>query len=469
MLNTIIGAVNDVLWGQWQLLIFLLVGAGFWFTYKLGVVQIRQFGHMFALMKNSRQSDASGISSFQALCTSLSARVGTGNLAGVALAISVGGPGAIFWMWVIALLGMATGYAESLLAQVYKVRDRQKEYRGGPAYYIQQGLGSRWLSVTFALCIFIGYGLFFSAVQANTISDAWNYAYQVPTQYSGLVITVLAGLIIMGGLRSIARFAEIVVPFMGIAYLLAALCIVAINISLVPDMLVNIVSSAFGLQEAGGGAMGAAIQAGIQRGLYSNEAGSGSAPQAAASATPTPNHPATQSYVQMLGVFFDTIILCTCTAIIILLAGGGAMNGEVEGIRLTQAAMESHIGDYGIHFVTIAISFFAFTSVVANYAYAESNLRIFGLDNKFGRSAYTLAYFAMVWWGTSASLAEVWNGGDMALGLMTVVNICALILLTPTIIAVSQDYIVKRQQGLSIDFKISDCKIQGRPLHDIWR
>ena len=468
MLNTIIGAVNNILWGKWQLLLYLLVIVGLWFSYRLGAIQLRQFGHMFALMKNSRRSDASGISSFQALCTSLSARVGAGNLAGVALAISVGGPGAIFWMWVIALLGMATGFAESLLAQVYKVRDRHKEFRGGPAYYIQQGLGYRWLSILFAVCIFMGYGLFFSALQANTIADAWNYAYQVPTHYAGLVMAVLAGLIIIGGLRSIARFAELVVPFMGIAYVLIAVVLIAINISLVPEMLLKIVRSAFGLQEAGAGALGAAIQAGIQRGLYSNEAGAGSAPQAAASATPTPNHPATQGYVQMLGVFFDTIVLCTCTAILILLAGG-ATSGEVAGIRLTQTAMETHLGDYGIHFVTIAISFFAFTSVVANYAYAESNLRIFGMDNKLGRIAYTVAYMAMVIWGTNAGLAEVWNAGDMALGLMTLVNVSALILLTPTIVAVSKDYARKRKNGLTIDFKIDDCKIQGQTRDDIWR
>jgi len=469
MLNTVIGAVNDVLWGQWQLLIYLLVIAGLFFTYRLGAIQIKQFGHMFALMKNSRQSDASGISSFQALCTSLSARVGSGNLAGVALAISVGGPGAVFWMWMIAILGMATGFAESLLAQVYKVRDSHKEFRGGPAYYIQQGLGYRWMSVLFAICIFMGYGLFFSALQANTIADAWGYAYEVPKFYSGLLIAGVAGLIIIGGLRSIARFAELVVPFMGIAYVLTALVLVTMNISLVPDVLYKIISSAFGLQEAGAGALGAAIQAGIQRGLYSNEAGSGSAPQAAASASPTPNHPATQGYVQMLGVFFDTIVLCTCTAIIILLAGG-VTSSEPEGIRLTQTAMETHLGGYGIHFVTIAISLFAFTSVVANYAYAESNLRIFGLDNRFGRSAYTVAYMAMVIWGTNAGLAEVWNAGDMALGLMTVVNICALILLSPTIVAVSKDYAVKRNKGVTIDFKLEDCKIQGQTRDDdIWR
>lgn len=467
MINEIIGFVNEVLWGRWQVLIYLLVLAGIWFTVKLGALQIRHFGHMFSLIRNSGKSDSSGISSFQALCTSLSARVGTGNLAGVAMAISLGGAGAVFWMWVIALLGMATGFAESLLAQVYKVRDSNNEFRGGPAYYIQQGLNSRWLAVLFSICLFLGYGLFFSAMQANTITDALNYAYDIPVRTSGWIITIVAGLIVMGGLRAIARFAEIIVPFMGVAYIITALGVTAMNISLVPDMLYNIITSAFGLQEAGAGALGAAIKNGIQRGLYSNEAGSGSAPHAAASASPNPNHPASQGYIQMLGVFFDTLVLCTCTAIIILLAGG-TPSGEMEGIRLTQNAMSVHIGDYGVYFISIAITLFAFTSVVANYAYAESNLRVFKMDNKIGRWAYTLAYLAMVLWGSGASLKEVWAAADMALGLMTVVNVTALILLTPTIVAVSKDYFNKRDNGLDMSFKNGDCDIQGQNEKGIW-
>jgi AGCS family alanine or glycine:cation symporter len=467
VISEVIGAVNEVLWGRWQLLIYILVLVGLWFTFKLGALQLRHFGHMFSLIRSSGKADASGISSFQALCTSLSARVGTGNLAGVAMAISLGGAGAIFWMWVIAILGMATGFAESLLAQVYKVRDSKNEFRGGPAYYIQQGLGSRWLAVLFSVCLFLGYGLFFSAMQANTISDALNYAYDVPVKTSGWIITIAAGLIVVGGLRAIARFAEIIVPVMGVAYVVTAVGVTLMNISLVPEMLTNIVTSAFGLQEAGAGALGAAIKNGIQRGLYSNEAGSGSAPHAAASASPHPNHPASQGYIQMLGVFFDTLILCTCTAIIILLAGG-TPSGEMEGIRLTQNAMSVHIGDYGIYFVSIAITLFAFTSVVANYAYAESNLRVFNLDNKFGHTAYTVAYLAMVLWGSGASLEAVWAAADMALGLMTVVNVTALVLLTPTIVAVSKDYFHKRDNGLDMQFKKGDCKIQGQSEKGIW-
>ncbi len=466
-LEPVIGFINNVLWGEYSILIAMLVIAGLWFSIALGGVQFKHFRHMFSLIGNSMQSDKNGISSFQALCTSLSARVGTGNLAGVAMAISVGGAGAVFWMWIIALLGMATGFAESLLAQVYKVRDTKKEFRGGPAYYIQQGLGIRWLAVLFSICLFLGYGLFFSAMQANTISDALNNAYQIPTHYSGIVITLVAGAIVIGGLRTIARFAELVVPVMGLAYVLTALIITFYNISAVPDMIATIVSSAFGLQEAGAGALGAALKAGIQRGLYSNEAGSGSAPHAAASASPKPNHPATQGYIQMLGVFFDTIILCTCTAIIILLAGDYSSEGAT-GIRLTQDAMNTHMGSTGLHFVSIAITVFAFTSVVANFAYAQSNLRIFGADTKLGNSAYIIIYLGMVFWGSSATLEIVWSAADMALGLMTLVNVTALALLTPTIVSVSRDYFSKYERGDEMHFRKGDCTIQGKTEDNIW-
>lgn len=376
MLDQVISAANEILWGKWQVLIVLLVIAGVWFTIKLKAIQIRHFFHMFHLMRRSLKSSRDGISSFQALCTSLSARVGTGNLVGVAIAIALGGAGAVFWMWVIAILGMATGFAESLLAQVYKVRNNQNEFRGGPAYYIQQGLGNRFPAVVFAVCIFMGYGLFFSAFQTNNIASALNHSYDFDKNNVGLVVLFVAGIIVLGGLRSVARFAEWAVPFMGIAYVLTALLITLVNIQMVPGVLADIVLSAFGLQEAGSGALGAAIKNGIQRGLFSNEAGAGSAPHAAAGADPDPDHPAVQGYIQMLGVFFDTIILCTCTAVIILLSGFSGMDGNNSGIQITQAAMQHHIGVYGGHFVAIVLTLFAFTSVVANFAYAQSTVWI---------------------------------------------------------------------------------------------
>lgn len=467
MITEFVSLVNNILWGDGQVLIIMLLACGIWFTVKLGGVQLRHFTHMFALLKGSTSSTKEGISSFQALCTSLSARVGTGNLAGVAVAISLGGSGAIFWMWMIALLGMATGFAESVLGQLYKVRDENGEFRGGPAYYIKQGLNKTWLAVAFSLCLFFGYGFVFSAVQANTITDALNNAYAFPSAYSGVVIIALAALIVVGGLRGIARFAEYVVPFMGIGYVLVALAITFMNISELPAMLLDIVKSAFGLQEAGAGALGAAIKNGIQRGLYSNEAGSGSVPHAAASAVPNPNHPVSQGYIQMLGVFLDTMILCTSTAFIILLAGG-SNSEQMEGIRLTQDAMSSHLGDGGTDFVAAAISLFAFTSVVANYAYGESNLHMFKLDNRAGRAAYTIGYLGMIYWGAQAALPQVWAMADMALGLMTVINIIAIVWMTPTIVSISKDYFKKKDSGETIEYKAGDCEIQGKSEDGVW-
>ena len=467
MINEFVSLVNNILWGDGQVLIIMLLACGIWFTVKLGGVQLRHFGHMFSLLKGSNTSTKDGISSFQALCTSLSARVGTGNLAGVAVAISLGGAGAIFWMWMIALLGMATGFAESVLGQLYKVRDENGEFRGGPAYYIKQGLNKTWLAVAFSLCLFFGYGFVFSAVQANTITDALNNAYSFPTEYVGLAIIAMAALIVVGGLKSIARFAEFVVPFMGIGYVLVALAITFINISELPAMLLDIVKSAFGLQEAGAGALGAAIKNGIQRGLYSNEAGSGSVPHAAASAVPNPNHPVSQGYIQMLGVFLDTLVLCTSTAFIILLAGGSSSD-QMEGIRLTQDAMSSHLGEGGTDFVAAAISLFAFTSVVANYAYGESNLHMFKLDNKIGRAVYTIGYLGMIYWGAQAALPQVWAMADMALGLMTVINIIAIVWMTPTIVSISKDYFKKKDSGANMEYKAGDCEIQGKSEEGIW-
>ncbi|OHU90241.1 MULTISPECIES: alanine/glycine:cation symporter family protein [Pseudoalteromonas] len=467
MVSEVIGSVNALLWGEGQLLIYILLFAGVWFSTRLGLIQLRQFTHMFTLLKGSSQASDQEVSSFQALCTGLSARVGTGNLAGVAVAISLGGSGAIFWMWVIALLGMATGFAESVLGQVYKVRDSQGEFRGGPAYYIQLGLNKRWLAVVFAMCLFLGYGFSFSAMQTNTITDALSFAFDVPPLYSGIVITVLAGSIIMGGFKAIARFAERVVPVMGIVFVSAAVLITLINYAEVPAMIKDIILSAFGLQEAGAGAMGAAIKNGIQRGLYSNEAGAGSVPHASGAASPVPNHPVTQGYIQMLGVFFDTIVLCSCTAVIILLADVD-ISGEMEGIRLTQSAMTAHLAQGGVYFVAAAITLFAFTSVVANFAYAESNLHLFKLDNKLGRSIYTAMYLGMMLWGATATLKEVWSLADMALGLMTLVNIFAIIQLTPTVVALSKDYHDQRKQAKEPEFDPALVKVQGRCEPGVW-
>ena len=464
-LGSVVGAINAVLWDS--LLIYLLVAAGLWFTIRLGFPQFRLFRHMFAVMKGSTQSSAVGISPFQALATSLAARVGTGNLAGVAVAITLGGPGAIFWMWMIALLGMATGFVESALAQLYKVKDINGEYRGGPAYYIQMGLNKRWLAVTFSLCLLFGYGFVFSAVQANTISDALHNAYAIEPLYSGVIMTLVAGMIVMGGMRTIARFAELAVPVMGVAYVAMTVFIVLANIAEVPALLALIFKSAFGIDQAAGGFLGAVIN-GIKRGLYSNEAGSGSAPHAAAAAMPNPNHPVSQGLVQMLGVFVDTILICSCTALVILLAGASPVEGTA-GIRITQNAMVSHIGPWGMDFIAIAIVFFSFTSVVANFAYAESNLHVFKLDHRAGHMGLIICYLAMVLWGAQAPVPTVWNMADMALGLMTVVNITAIILLTPTVVMLLNDYQQQRDSGQLPRFTLAaQHRYQGEIEPGVW-
>lgn len=461
----LVTSINNVLWGQ--ILVYLLLIAGLWFSFRLKFIQLGGFRHMFSLLKTSRATDASGISSFQALCTSLSARVGTGNLAGVAIAISLGGPGAVFWMWVIAFWGMATAFAESLLAQVYKVRDANGEYRGGPAYYIQQGLGSKALATTFSVFLLFGYTLVFNATQANTIADALNHSYQIPVLYSGIIVTLVAGIIVLGGLRSVARFSEWVVPVMATLFLFTALFITLLNLPKVPGLLWEIIRSAFGFQEVVGATFAAAVQNGIKRGLYSNEAGAGSVPQAAAAASPKPNHPATQGYIQMLGVFIDTIIICTCTALVIMLAGD-YLGLEMTGIRMTQDAMSTHLGAFGEHFVALAITLFAFTSIVGNYAYAESNLHFFKLDNVFGRAMFTSIFLVMTLLGTQAELKLVWAMADMAFGLMAVINVVAIMLLTPTVCAVGKHYLQMRSRREEPIFNKGDVPVQGNTEAGIW-
>lgn len=372
----VINYLNDILWGA--VLIYLLLGVGIYFTVRLGLIQFRHFGHMFSVLKLGHRRDSAGISSFQALCTGLAARVGTGNLAGVAVAIYLGGPGAIFWMWMTALIGMATAFAESSLAQLYKVKDAEGRYRGGPAYYMEKGLGLRWMGVLFSIFLIIAFGLVFNAVQANSISHALHTAFAVPNWLTGLVLVLMSGLIIFGGIRAIARFSELVVPYMALAYLLVAAVVVFMNLGKVPDVLMLVFRSALGLEQAGAGALGYAISQGmmngIKRGLFSNEAGMGSAPNTAATAVPFPPHPASQGYAQMLGVFLDTLVICTSTAAIILLSDQFAPDNGLTGIALTQKALSSQIGNIGFIFIAVAVFFFAFTSIVANYAYAENNL-----------------------------------------------------------------------------------------------
>lgn len=431
-----VGAINGYLWGS--VLIYLLTGCGIWFTIRLKGLQFTKFTHMFVILKSSRRADAHGISSFQALCTSLAARVGTGNLMGVAVAISLGGAGAVFWMWLIALVGMATAFAESALGQLYKEKDANGQFRGGPAYYMSKGIGSKKLAITFSLCLFFGYGFVFSSVQANSITNAFYGSFGIAPLTSGIVITILAAFIILGGLKNIARFAELIVPFMGVAYVVVCLYVIGINITAIPAIIADIFASAFGLKEAGSGLVGAAIVQGVKRGLYSNEAGMGSSPNAAAAAVPYPPHPVSQGYIQMLAVFFDTIIICTCTALLILLFKSDG--SELQGIQLTQQALVFQVGDWGSEFISLAIFFFGFTSIVANFAYAENNLKYLRLDNLFGHWFLRIGFLVMLVFGSVASLPEVIALADLSTGLMTVVNVSALFLLTKVVVSITKNY-----------------------------
>jgi AGCS family alanine or glycine:cation symporter len=461
-----VGTINGYLWGS--ILIYLLSGCGIWFTLRLKGLQFTHFFHMFTLLKKSRSSSAEGISSFQALCTSLAARVGTGNLMGVAVAITLGGAGAVFWMWLIALVGMATAFAESTLGQLYKEKDDQGNFRGGPAYYMRKGLNSKTLAITFSLCLFFGYGFVFSSVQANSITSAFNGSYGIDQLTTGMVITVLAAFIIFGGLKKIARFAEITVPFMGVAYLLVCLYVIGMNITLIPNIISDIFASALGLREAGSGIVGAAIVQGVKRGLYSNEAGMGSAPNVAAAAAPNPPHPVAQGYIQMLAVFFDTIVICSCTAFLILLFKD--TGSQAQGIQLTQQALAFQVGDWGSDFITIAIMLFAFTSIVGNFAYAENNLKYLNLDNLYGHAFLKVGFLAMLVFGSVATLPEVIALADLSTGLMTVFNVISLFLLTKAISTVTKDYHLQKMQGKIPTYCPSDAEHKSLNLtQGIWQ
>ncbi|XEV12852.1 alanine/glycine:cation symporter family protein [Vibrio alginolyticus] len=470
-MTDLINLMNDLLWGS--ILVYLLVGVGIYFTVRLGFIQFRHFGHMFSVLKNSRKADKAGISSFQALCTSLAARVGTGNMAGVAVALTAGGPGAIFWMWLIAMLGMATSFAESTLAQLYKTKDDDGNYRGGPAYYMER-LGMRWMGVLFSVFLIIAFGLVFNAVQANSIANAMSNAFGWNNLYVGIAVVLLSAIVIFGGIKRIARVAEMIVPIMALLYLALALFIMFSNLEKLPDVLMLIFKSAFGLQEAAAGGLGYAIaQAminGIKRGLFSNEAGMGSAPNAAASATPYPPHPASQGYVQMLGVFMDTIVICSATVAIILMSGeyvGQAT--EVTGIELTQRALSSQVGDWGGIFVAVAIFFFAFTSIIANYSYAETNLIFLEHNHKAGLSIFRVIVLGMVMFGALASLPVVWSLADVSMGLMAIVNLVAIILLSGIVIKLAKDYNRQLGEGKVPTFDANDFpELKSQLEEGIW-
>ncbi|MBD8071515.1 alanine/glycine:cation symporter family protein [Bacillus sp. PS06] len=454
-MEKIIEQINGVIWGPG--LIYLCLGVGLYFTIATRFLQIRHMKDIGKLMFQ-KNSSSEGISSFQALTMALSGRVGTGNIAGVATAIAAGGPGAVFWMWLIAFLGAGSAFIEAALGQVYKTK-QDGQFRGGPAYYIEKGLNIKWYAVLFAVVTVIATGALLPGVQANSIATSIDNAFGIPPWVTASIIVLFLAIIILGGVKRIARVAEFVVPFMAIGYILVAFIIIGLNISQLPEIISLIFSSAFGANAAFGGILGAAISWGVKRGIYSNEAGQGTAPHAAAAANVS--HPAKQGIVQAFSVYIDTLFICSATAFMILITGmyNVAPDGQEPivtnladmkpGPGYTQEAIESTLPGFGAPFVAIALLFFAFTTIMAYYYMAETNLAYINGKVKRIWSEYLLKFvlLGMVFYGSVKTADLAWGLGDIGVGSMAWLNIIAIVLLTKPALKILKDYEAQKKAG----------------------
>ncbi len=462
ILTSVVNALNTYIWAG---LVYILFGAGLYFTFASRFVQIRLFGQSIKRMIVGKRGSDDAISPFQAFATGLASRVGTGNVAGVAIAIAVGGPGAIFWMWLTALIGMSSAFVESSVAQLYKVQDPDGSFRGGPAYYITKGLGQKWLGVAFSLSLILAFGFVFNAVQANTITgsviQAWFSDGTISkdlatnlTRLIGVFLVILTAVVIFGGIKRVASFAERIVPTMALLYLGVAIYIILANITKVPEVFSLIITDAFNFNSAAGGLFGAlsvAMINGIKRGLFSNEAGMGSAPNAAAASDAY--HPANQGLIQMLGVFVDTIVVCSCTAFIILVSG--VYEGAKEkGAALTQLALENGIGQYGSGFLAVLLFMFCFSSIVGNYAYAESNVQ-FIKNNPIVLNIFRFMVLGMVYFGAVQKVGLVWDMADASMGIMALINLVSIIILAPTAMLLLRDFEEQIKAGKKPVFDIN--------------
>lgn len=441
------------------ILIILLIAAGLYFTFRTKFVQITLLKDGFKQLLAKKDGKEGGISSFQSLMISTASRVGTGNIAGVAVAITIGGPGAVFWMWLIALIGAASAFVESTLAQVYKEKDGES-FRGGPAYYIEKALKARWLGIIFAILLILCFAFGFNALQSFNIADSLK-AF-IPTGIDsttinfmiGATLAVLTGLIIFGGIHRIGVISSVVVPIMAALYIALGLFVIVKNISMVPGVIGDIFSQAFSFQAGAGGAAGAAIMYGVKRGLFSNEAGMGSSPNAAAVADVS--HPVKQGLAQVISVFIDTLLICTATAVFILLA----KDATGEGIGRVQSAFQLEFGHVGIFFITAAILLFAFTSIIGNYSYAESNFKFVFENNKLGLIVFRLLCLVPLVLGAMSNLQLAWNLADILMGLMALVNIIAIVLLGKVAFKCLEDYRKQKREGKDPVFKAKELGIK---------
>ena len=465
-LNSIIGQINNILWSY--VLIALLILSGLFYTIRTGFAQGRLLGDMVALitgklssLRDGEKKVAGQVTGFQAFCIAVASHVGTGNLAGVAIAVAVGGPGALFWMWVIALLGGATSLIENTLAQTYKVKEGNG-FRGGPSYYMEKALGQKTLGYIFSVIVIVTFAFVFNTVQANTIAQAFETTFSMSSAVAGIILAALTALIIFGGLNRIANVVSFMVPIMAIGYVVVALYVLVVNAVHIPRLFMDIIEAAFGLKQVVGGTIGAAMLQGIKRGLYSNEAGMGSAPNAAA--TSNVSHPVKQGLLQAFGVFVDTILICSATGFIVLLYPEYNTIGE-KGIKLTQLALSHSVGAWGAGFITLCIFLFAFSSLVGNYYYGEANLE-FLTKSKTSMLVFRVLTVACVYLGSVASLGLVWDIADVSMGIMALMNIVVIAILSPKAVAIINDYIKQRKEGKNPVFRAKD--IPGLKNTECW-
>lgn len=440
LLHSIVSLTNDFLWSK--LLIIMLVSFGLYFTFKSKFVQFRMLKEMVRVLMEGRTGSKDSISPFQAFCIGMAARVGTGNITGIAIAIALGGPGAVFWMWIISIISSASSFIESTLAQVYKVKDNDG-FRGGPSYYMEKGLNKRWMGVLFSILITLSFGLVFNSVQSNTVSIAFENAFGTDRLTLGIIMALIFSAIIFGGVKSIAKIAEYKVMLLAVLYLGIAIFVIATNITKMPEVLSLIVKNAFGFEQAVGGSLGAALMHGVKRGLFSNEAGMGSAPNVAATATTS--HPVKQGLIQAFGVLTDTLIICTSTAFIILLSDA-YKQPELNGIALTQAALSEHVGSWASGCLAIFIFLFGFGALIGNYYYGETNIR-FLHKSKAWLMLYRISVIAMIIFGSIAKIQLVWDLADLFMGFMVIVNLIAILLLSKVAFAALTDYMKQKKAG----------------------
>ncbi|MEO1135766.1 MAG: alanine/glycine:cation symporter family protein [Pseudomonadota bacterium] len=444
-----IADLNALLWGK--VLIFVLIPVGLWFTIRSRFAQFRYFAAMFSIFGEAFKHKSDHPSSFQALALSVAGRVGAGNIAGVAVAITLGGPGAIFWMWLVGLVGMATSFFECSIAQLFKRVEPSGDFRGGPAFYIRHGLRKRLgpaapvLAAVYSILLLVAFGFAFNVLQSYAVSTSMNGAFGLDPRLVGVLLAVFVGLVIFGGVRRITRVVEIVVPVMALSYIALVLFILATRITDVPGALWLIVESAFGLNEAVAGGIGAALTQGIRRGLFSNEAGLGSAPNVAAVAYVP--HPAQQGVVQAFSAFIDTLIICTCTASIILLSGVDFSDPAIDGVILTQTALAAHVGAWADEFVATALLLFVFSSIMYNYFLGENALDFFTRENKLVFTLFRIATLGFVIVGANLDLSAAFGFADAAMGLLALVNLLALVLLFPIGLRIMRDFDAQRKAG----------------------